>query len=398
VINTAARYGAMVAAGELRPDPDQARAVAGLERLERDLERGDRPSLWARLTRRRTEPVRGVYLWGGVGRGKSMLMDLGFQEIGVSPKRRVHFHEFMMEVHERLRIERGREKGDPIPPVADAIAAKARLLAFDEMVINNSADAMILSRLFGHLLEQGVTVVTTSNRPPRDLYKDGLNREHFLPFIDLIEAKLEVIGLNGPTDYRLERLGGGPTWHVPNGPQATAALSDAFFRLTDFPVEDRSRVPAEDIPVQGGRVLHVPKSLKGVAVFSFRRLCGEARGAPDYLAVARRYHTVILVGIPRLGPENRNEAARFVTLIDALYEHKVKLLAAADAEPAELYKQGTGAFEFERTASRLIEMQSRDYLAQGHGLQVHPSPSGEGPGVGHVSNPAVRQPPPQPLP
>jgi cell division protein ZapE len=159
---------------------------------------------------------------------------------------------------------------------------------------------------------------------------------------------------------------------VPNGPEATRALSDAFFRLTDFSVEDRAKVPTEDIPVQGGRTLHVPKSLKGVAVFSFKRLCGEARGAPDYLAIARRYHTVILVGIPKLGPDNRNEAARFVTLIDALYEHKVKLLASADAQPAELYTQGTGAFEFERTASRLIEMQSRDYLARGHGVDEEP--------------------------
>jgi cell division protein ZapE len=273
----------------------------------------------------------------------------------------------MLEVHERLRLERQRETGDPIPPLAQGIASEAKLLAFDEMVINNSADAMILSRLFSHLLAAGVTVVTTSNRPPRDLYKDGLNRELFLPFIDLIEKELYVVPLNGPTDYRLERLGGMPTWYVPNGPEATRALSDAFFRLTDHPVEDRGKVPAEEIPVQGGRTLHVPKSLKGVAVFSFKRLCGEARGAPDYLAIARRYHSVILVGIPKLGPENRNEAARFVTLIDALYEHKVKLLASADAQPAELYTQGTGAFEFERTASRLIEMQSQDYLARGHG-------------------------------
>jgi cell division protein ZapE len=183
-----------------------------------------------------------------------------------------------------------------------------------------------------------------------------------------VERQLDVVSLNGPTDYRLERLGGMPTWHVPNGPAATAALSEAFFRLTDYPVEDRANVPAEDIAVPGGRTLHVPKSLKGVAVFSFKRLCAEARGAPDYLAVARKYHTVILVGIPKLGPENRNEAARFVTLIDALYEHKVKLLAAADAPPPDLYTKGDGAFEFERTASRLMEMQSEDYLAAGHGL------------------------------
>jgi cell division protein ZapE len=297
-----------------------------------------------------------------------MLMDLAFEAIEVAPKRRVHFHEFMIEVHERLRVERQSEAGDPIPPVARAIASEAKLLAFDEMVINNSADAMILSRLFSHLLAAGVTVVTTSNRPPRDLYKDGLNRELFLPFIGLIESDLEVVPLNGPTDYRLERLGGMPTWYVPNGPEATQALSTAFFRLTDYSAEDREHVPSEDIPVPGGRTLHVPKSLKGVAVFSFKRLCADARGAADYLAVARRYHTIIMVGIPRLSPEKRNEAARFVTFIDTLYEHKVKLLAAADALPTHLYPAGHGAFEFERTVSRLIEMQSQDYLAVGHGL------------------------------
>jgi cell division protein ZapE len=273
----------------------------------------------------------------------------------------------MLEVHERLRDVRAKEEGDPIPPVAKAIAAEAKLLCFDEMVINNSADAMILSRLFSQLLEAGVTVITTSNRPPKDLYLNGLNRELFLPFIALIERELEVVPLNGPTDYRLHRLGGMPTWYVPNGPEATASLREAFFRLTDYPPEDSANVPTEELKLPGGRTLHVPKSLKGVAVFSFKRLCGEARGAPDYLAVARHFHTIIIVGIPLMGPENRNEAARFVTLIDALYEHKVKLLAAADAEPQNLYVAGDGAFEFERTASRLIEMQSEEYLAKGHG-------------------------------
>jgi cell division protein ZapE len=362
------RYQALLDAGELREDEDQRKAIAALDRLAIDLLRPIRPGLWQRLTGKSAPAPKGVYMWGGVGRGKSMLMDLAYEAIDVRPKRRVHFHEFMLEVHERLRAERRSESGDPIPPVARAIAAQAKLLAFDEMVINNTADAMILSRLFSHLISARVTVVTTSNRPPRDLYKDGLNRELFLPFIDLVERELEVVSLNGPTDYRLERLGGMPTWYVPNGAQATQALSNAFFRLTDYSPEDRSNVPSEEIPVQGGRTLHVPKSLKGVAVFSFKRLCGEARGAPDYLAIARRYHTVILVGIPQLGPEKRNEAARFVTLIDALYEHKVKLLAAAEAAPAQLYPAGHGAFEFERTVSRLIEMQSEDYLAVGHGL------------------------------
>jgi cell division protein ZapE len=361
------RYRSLLDAGELRADEDQAQAVAVLDRLAGDLAANHKPGFLSRLFGKEAPHVRGIYMWGGVGRGKSMLMDLAFCAIPVDSKRRVHFHEFMLEVHERLRVERVKEEGDPIPPVARAIAAEARLLCFDEMVINNSADAMILSRLFARLLDEGVTVVTTSNRPPRDLYLGGLNRELFLPFIDLVERQMEVVPLNGPTDYRLQRLGGFPTWHVPNGAEATAALSAAFFRLTDYPPEDKANVPSEDIPVQGGRTLHVPKALKGVAVFSFKRLCGEARGAPDYLAIARRYHSIILVGIPVLGPENRNEAARFVTLIDALYEHKVKLLAAADAAPDRLYPSGDGAFEFQRTVSRLMEMQSREYLAKGHG-------------------------------
>jgi cell division protein ZapE len=362
------RYRALVRAGELQPDADQEKAVAALDRLHAEFKNAREPGLISLLTGRTGKRPQGIYLWGGVGRGKSMLMDLAFDVIPAKPKRRVHFHEFMLEVHDRLKAERAKEEGDPVPPVARGIAAEARLLAFDEMVINNSADAMILSRLFAQLLENGVTVVTTSNRPPRDLYKGGLNRELFLPFIDLVERELVVVPLNGPVDYRLQRLGNFPTWYVPNGPDATAALSAAFFRLTDYPPEDREHVPSEDISVPGGRTLHVPKSLKGVAVFSFKRLCGQPRGAADYLAVARRYHTAIMVGIPKLGPEKRNEAARFVTLIDALYEHKVKLLASADAVPAQLYEEGDGAFEFERTASRLIEMQSDVYLASGHGL------------------------------
>ena len=357
-------YDQLIAAHELKPDPAQARAVAALDRLAASIGSG---SFLSRLFARREDGPAGVYLWGGVGRGKSMLMDLAFAEIDVHPKRRVHFSEFMLEVHERLRIARQREEGDPIEPVAEQIADEAKLLCFDEMQVTNPADAMILSRLFGKLLDAGVKVVTTSNRPPRDLYQGGLNRELFVPFIDLIERRMLVVAVDGPTDYRLDRLTGVEVWHVPNGPAATAALSQAFFQLTDYPVEDRAKVPSEDIAVGGGRTLHVPKSLKGVAVFSFKRLCGEARGAADYLAIARRYHTVIIVGIPVMGPDRRNEAARFVTLIDALYEHKVKLLAAADAEPEGLYPAGDGRFEFQRTVSRLEEMRSAEYLAQGHG-------------------------------
>ena len=365
-----ARYDELVAAGELRPDPQQRAAAERLERLQRELEAPPAASgLLGRLFGRKPAAApRGLYLWGGVGRGKSMLMDLFHEALAIPEKRRVHFHAFMLEVHARLREARKSEAGDPIPPVAAALARNLRVLAFDEMVVNNSADAMIMSRLFTALIDvHGVTVVTTSNRAPGELYKDGLNREHFLPFIALIERDLDVLPLNGPVDYRLERLAGLDTWHTPLGDAATAQVREAFFRLTDYPPEDSAHVPSADLDVGGGRMLHVPKSLKGVAVFSFKRLCAEARGASDYLAIAQTYHTVILVGIPRMGPENRNEAARFVTLIDSLYENRVKLFATAEADPEELYEAGDGRFEFDRTISRLKEMQSDDYLAAGHG-------------------------------
>jgi cell division protein ZapE len=364
------RYADLVSTGQLRPDPDQARTVEKLHALAEELSAmPSRGSVLWRMLSKPPPPPRGIYMWGGVGRGKSMLMDLFYDCTSIAAKRRTHFHEFMIEVHERLRIERTKERGDPIQPVVAALAAEAKLLAFDEMVINNSADAMIMSRLFTGLIDAGVVVVTTSNRPPSDLYKDGLNREHFLPFIALIERRLDVLSLNGPTDYRMQRMAGMPTWYVPNGPVATEAMRGAFFRMTDFPPEDSIHVPSAELQISGGRSMHVPKSLKGVAVFSFKKLCGEARGAPDYLAIARAYHTVLIVGIPLLGPEKRNEAARFKVLIDALYEHKVKLIAAADAEPGDLYPAGDGAFEFERTVSRLMEMQSEEYLALGHGVE-----------------------------
>ena len=365
---TEAAYRALLAAGELKHDADQAAAAVRLGVLETALDVPP-PGLFARLSGRVPPPPRGIYLWGAVGRGKSMLMDLFYAAARREPKRRVHFHAFMIEVHAALHAKRAERLDDPIRAVADDIAAGARLLAFDELQVTNVADASILSRLFTALIAGGVTVVATSNRPPRDLYKDGLSRELFLPFIDLVERALDVVGLNGPTDYRLDRLGGMPTYYVPNGEASTAALSDAFFRLTDYPPEDRAHVPSATIAVAGGRSLFVPKSLKGVAVFSFKRLCVEARGAADYLAIAQHYHTVIIVGVPVLGPEKRNEAARFVALIDALYDYRVKLLASADAAADALYPAGDGAFEFERTVSRLMEMQSADYLAEGHGIR-----------------------------
>ncbi len=363
-----ARYEQLIADGQLQADPDQRRAAVRLNDLQKELE-AERPGgLLAQLfAKKQTRPL-GVYMWGGVGRGKSMLMDLFHDTLAVAEKRRVHFHAFMQEVHEEMRIARQRVEGDPIPPVAEKLSEGVRVLAFDEMVVNNSADAMIMSRLFTQLIrERDVTVVTTSNRPPHDLYKDGLNREHFLPFIDLIETELDVVSLNGPTDYRLDRIGDLATWYTPIGQEATDAVREVFFRLTDFDPEDAANVPSGELAIGAKRSMYVPKSLKGVAVFSFKRLCGEARGAPDYLAIARAYHTVIIVGIPKMGPDDRNEAARFVTLIDALYEHRVKLFATAAAKPDELYTSGDGSFEFERTASRLNEMQSDEYLALGHG-------------------------------
>ncbi|MFZ1741558.1 MAG: cell division protein ZapE [Pontixanthobacter sp.] len=364
----ASRYDLLVAAGELRPDPEQASAARQLAKLREELASQPAPGFLGKLFGKQAVPPRGIYMWGGVGRGKSMLMDLFHEALAIPEKRRVHFHAFMLEVHSLLREERKKESGDPIPPVAAKLAEGFRCLAFDEMVVNNSADAMIMSRLFRALIvDQNVTIVTTSNRPPQDLYKDGLNREHFLPFIDLITERLDIIPLNGPTDYRLDRLGGIDSWHSPLGDAATAQVREAFFRLTDYDPDDGDNVPSAELDLGGGRSLHVPKALKGVAVFSFKRLCSEARGASDYLAIARRFHTVIIVGIPVMGPDERNEAARFVTLIDALYEYRVKLFATAGADAADLYQAGHGSFEFERTVSRLMEMQSADYMALGHG-------------------------------
>jgi cell division protein ZapE len=365
-----ARYEALVAAGELKADSGQRAAAARLQRLQDELVAAREPGALARLFGREQERVRGLYLWGGVGRGKSMLMDLFVETLPIRRKRRVHFHAFMLEIDRLLREEREKEAGDPIAPVAARIAEDVRCLAFDEMVVKNTADAMIMSRLFTALIcDENVTVVTTSNRPPADLYKDGLNRGLFLPFIDLIERELDVLPLNGPLDYRLHRLAGIGAWHSPLGPAATEQVREVFFRLTDYPPEDAAHVPSADLALGGGRTLHVPKSLKGVAVFSFKRLCGEPRGAADYLAIAHAYHTVIVVGIPVMDAELRDQAARFVTLIDSLYENNVKLFATAAAEPEALYPAGDGSFEFERTVSRLREMQSAEYMAQGHGVE-----------------------------
>lgn len=366
-----ARYEELIAAGELKPDPDQRAAAERLQRLQEELEAPPPRRRWytylVGTPAARPDP-RGVYLWGGVGRGKSMLMDLFIATLDIPTKRRVHFHAFMLEVDRMIAEARERQLKDPIVSAAIQIEQQVRCLAFDEMTVTNTADAAIMGRLFTWLIEGGVTIVTTSNRPPRDQYKDGLNRSLFMPFIELVEEKLDVLPLNGPVDYRLERLGGMKTWHTPLGDEATAQVREAFFRLTDYKPEDAAHVPSCELDVGSGRKLHVPKALKGVAVFSFKRLCGENRGASDYLAIASEFHTVIVVGVPKMGPELRNEAIRFTKLVDALYEQRVKLFATAEAEPEELYPAGDGSFEFERTVSRLKEMQSVEYMARGHGL------------------------------
>lgn len=378
--------------GEIRPDADQVRIVERLQRLYHELEgypeiagRGTGLSIknWrlAHFFRKsggdKSAP-KGLYIYGGVGRGKSMLMDMFFEVAPVKAKRRVHFHEFMLDIHARMKVWRslsGKQRAalggrasedDPIPPVARQIAAEATLLCFDELQVTDIADAMVLGRLFKELLERGVVVVATTNRPPDDLYKDGLNRQLFLPFIEMIKQAFDILTLEGPTDYRYDRLKGVETYYTPVNEETTAKLSEAFFRLTDRNVEDRDKVPTGELTVQG-RTLFVPKCARGVAVFSFKRLCANPLGSADYLAIARAYHTVIMVAVPRLERDKRNEAKRFVTFIDALYEHGVKFLCSAAVAPADLYPAGDGSFEFERTVSRLIEMQSEDYLARGHG-------------------------------
>ncbi|MEA2955759.1 MAG: cell division protein ZapE [Alphaproteobacteria bacterium] len=369
------QYAARVAAGKIERDSAQEAVVADLARLEKRiaqhrLVRKSSSLGWLFGTRvRETEDIKGLYIFGEVGRGKTMLMDLFFAASPVARKRRVHFHEFMTDVHERIyalrqKVKLGETNGeDPIALTAGAIAQETWLLCFDEFHVTDIADAMILGRLFKRLFELDVVVVATSNVPPSELYKDGLNRALFLPFIALIEQHMEIVPLDARADFRLEKLAGAPVWYVPADRAADAALDEAWRRLTAGHVGE-----AQDLVVKG-RAVHVPCAAMGVARFTFHDLCQQPLAAADYLKIAHEFHTIMIDHIPVMDYERRDEAKRFIILIDTLYDNAIKLIASAEAEPDALYRASDGfeAYDFNRTASRLIEMRSQAYLALPHG-------------------------------
>jgi len=377
-----AAYRALLAAGSLHADPVQAMAVEKLEGLAKAVaayqpnqgqggwlsrfgfaNHGGRQLAWLAEDGMEGVGKQGLYLYGDVGKGKSMLMDLFYESVAVGSKRRVHFHEFMRDVHIRLnglRQDKSVKDPDPIPRLGREIAQESWLLCFDELQVTDIGDAMILGRLFQSLFDNGVVLMITSNRPPDDLYKDGLQRDRFLPFIALIKEKLDVLELAAERDYRLGRDRDATVYYTPSGPATEAKLRSQFLSL------NHGKGPAADTIYVLGRSFPVPRSGEGIAWFQFDELCRSALGPSDYLALASHYHTVILSGVPLLGPEERDAAKRFVTLIDALYEHNVHFICTAAAAPDRLYPKGEGAFEFHRTVSRLMEMQSPAYLAQQH--------------------------------
>lgn len=360
--------------GTLREDPGQELAAEKLQSLHNAL-RGYRPATgregWAArlgFVQRSEPPPQGLYIYGGVGRGKSMLMNLFFERAPVEHKRRVHFHRFMIDAHAFLHQWRAGAKSvavkgkgeDGLTDLARDIAGHAWLLCFDEFHVTNIADAMILGRLFTSLFDLGVVVVATSNWAPDDLYKGGLQRDRFLPFIALLKEKLDVLALEGGPDHRWLRLRRLPVYHCPLGMETGAALAETFNTLTD----GAAGAPAE-LTVQG-RTLTVPFAARGVAWFHFYDLCAKALGAADYLTIATHYHTVLLDQVPSIKPDQRNEAKRFITMIDAFYEHRVNLVVAAEVPPTALHPDGTHAFEFQRTVSRLMEMQTPEYINTPH--------------------------------
>jgi len=348
------KYDQRVAAGELHGDPGQLVVLEPLERVRRDVEEAAGEKRAFMLFRKKPAPVRGVYLWGGVGRGKSMLMDFFYANVRIPEKRRVHFHAFMQEVHEGLHRAHNANAADALKPVAGEVAKELKLLCFDEMQITDITDAMIVGRLFELLFDQGVTVVTTSNRPPDDLYKNGLQRDRFVPFIALLKEQLEVHHLASPTDYRQNRLSGAEVYFTPADAAAREAMEEIWVDFTGGGGE------ALELSVKG-RTVVLPRFKSGIGRASFWDLCAQPLGPADYLAIAGAVRVLILEDVPQLGSGNYNEAKRFVTLIDALYEAKVRLIMSAAAVPEMLYIEGEGAFEFERTASRLREMQGTEW-------------------------------------
>ncbi len=383
-----ARYAVAVADGRVERDAAQVAVIEMLARLEERivdyrLARKSSSLGWLFAGREKKQArLKGLYIYGDVGRGKTMLMDLFFEATPVQRKRRAHFHEFMIDVHERVHAFRQQMKigeltgEDPIELTAIALAREAWLLCFDEFHVTDIADAMILGRLFAQLFERGVIMVATSNVAPDELYKDGLNRALFVPFIHLLEQQMDVVRLASRIDFRLEKLAGLPVWYVPADATADAALDDAWRRLA----AGHDGVPQE-LPLKG-RSVHVPRAAMGVARFTFHDLCEQPLAAADYLRIAREYHTIVLDHVPVMTFETRNAAKRFIILVDTLYDLNVKLVASAQAEPGGLYRgdEGFEAQEFKRTASRLIEMQSQAYLARPHGA-AHSLLSGSSSGI-----------------
>lgn len=353
-------YADKIAAGALVADPGQNAALAALQALCARLET---PATRSWLRSSRAAAPRGIYLYGAVGRGKSMLMDLFFAHAPVEKKRRVHFHAFMLEVHATLHKMRQKERTvDPLPQIAKAIVAQHTLLCFDEFYVTDIADAMILSRLFTTLFAEGLVLVATSNFAPDSLYNGGLQRQLFVPFIDVLKTHAEVVAVAGAIDHRLARLCGWQVFHTPLNAASTALLAEQFATLTD-----RAEMQPVTLDAQGRQTV-IPKAAQGVAWMDFADLCGQPLGAADYLALAESFHTLVLDGVPQMKPEQRNEAVRFTNLIDALYEAKVKLIMASAVPTGLLHPQGQHAPIFQRTASRLQEMRSADYLALPHRL------------------------------
>ncbi len=347
-------YAEKVREGELRDDAAQAIVVAQLDRLARTLEARERRGAIGKLLGRNGTPM-GIYIYGDVGRGKTMLMDLFFAALDVRTKQRIHFHAFMQDIHKRRQALKD---GDVVAQIAMDLARQAQVLCLDEMQISDIADAMIVGRLFQALMANGVVIVTTSNLPPDELYKDGLNRSLFLPAIKLMKSSFDVISLAGPTDYRLGRVKAWESFVTPLGPEADAHVQKIWERLTDVPQGGPLEIPVL------GRSLHVPESAHGCARFSFVDLCEAPLGPPDYLALASHFQTVFVEGIPALKTSQRNEAKRFVLLIDTLYDAKRHLVASSAQPPERIYPQGDHRFEFSRTISRLLEMQSAAWWGQ----------------------------------